>query len=57
MNAHLCDVTQYGDWSTAQSAHGDEARYSNLAFMCLAENALEASSVSARQQAFCVIRW
>jgi hypothetical protein len=26
MNAHLCDVTQYGDWSAAQSANGDEVR-------------------------------
>jgi hypothetical protein len=40
MNTHFCDVTQYGDWSKAQSASGDEEsleRYSNLAFMCFAE--------------------
>jgi hypothetical protein len=46
MNAHFCDVTQYGDWSTAQSANGDEVRYSNLAFMCFAENALIGSQLS-----------
>jgi hypothetical protein len=58
MNEHYCDVTQYGDWTTAQSADGDEVRHSNLAFMRFAENALvEASSVSARRQAFRVIRW
>jgi hypothetical protein len=58
MNAHFCDVTQYDYWSTAQSANGDEVRYSNLAFMCFAENALvEASLVLARRHAFCVIRW
>jgi hypothetical protein len=39
MNAQFCDVTQYCDWSTAQPANGDEVRYSNLAFMCFAENA------------------
>ncbi len=46
MNAHFCDVTQYCDWSMAQSANGDEVRYSNLAFMCLAENALVGSQLS-----------
>ncbi len=46
MNTHVCDVTQYSDWSSAQSANGDEARYSNLAFMCFAENALVGSQLS-----------
>jgi hypothetical protein len=46
MNAHFCDVTQYGDWSSAQPANGDEVRYSNLTFMCFAENALVGSQLS-----------
>ncbi len=40
MNTHFCDVTQYCNWSSAQSASGDGVRYFNLAFMCFAENAL-----------------
>jgi hypothetical protein len=60
INVHFCDVTQYGDWSTAQSANGSEVRYSNLAFMCFAENALVESQLSlctaAHRQAFRVIR-
>jgi hypothetical protein len=36
MNTHFCNVTQYGNWSSAQSANGDGVRYSNLTFMCFA---------------------
>jgi hypothetical protein len=46
MNAHFCNVTQYGNWSSAQSADGDGVRYSNLAFMCFAEDALVGSQLS-----------
>ncbi len=46
MNEHFCDVTQYGNWGSAQSANGDGVRYSNLAFMCFAENALVGSQLS-----------
>lgn len=46
MNAHFCNVTQYGDWSSAQSANGDGVRYSNLAFMCFAEDTLVGSQLS-----------
>ncbi len=46
MNAHFCDVTQYGEWSWAQSANGDEVRYSNPAFLCFAENALVGSQLT-----------
>jgi hypothetical protein len=43
MNTHFCNVTQYGNWSSAQLADGDGVRYSNLAFTCFAEDALVAS--------------
>ncbi len=46
MNAHFCNVTQYCNWSSAQSADGDGVRYSNLAFMCFAEDALVGSQLS-----------
>ena len=46
MNAHFCNVTQYGNCSSAQSAHGDRVRYSNLAFTCFAEDALVGSQLS-----------
>jgi hypothetical protein len=46
MNTRFCDVTLYGDWSKTQSANGDEVRYSNLASMCFAENALVGSQLS-----------
>ncbi len=58
MNAHFCDVTQYGNWNSAQSANGDGVRYSNLAFMCFAEDAPVGSQHSlCTRQAFRVIRW
>ncbi len=40
MNTHFCNVTQYGNWSSAQPANGDGVRYSNLVFMCFAEDDL-----------------
>lgn len=47
MNAHFCNVTQYGDWSSAQSANGDGVvSYPNLAFTCLAEDTLVGSQLS-----------
>jgi hypothetical protein len=46
MNAHFCNVTQYGNLSSAQSANGDGVRYSNLASMCFAEDALVGSQLS-----------
>jgi hypothetical protein len=47
MNAHFCNVTQYGDWSSAQSANGDGVvSYPNLAFMCFAEDTLVGSQLS-----------
>ena len=46
MNAHFCNVTQYGNWSSAQSADGYGVRYSNLTFMCFAEDALAGSQLS-----------
>jgi hypothetical protein len=47
MNAHFCIVTQYGNWSSTQSANGDHdgVRYSNLAFMCFAEDSLFGSQL------------
>jgi len=47
MNAHFCNVTQYGDWSSAQSANGDGVvSYPNLAFTCFAEDTLVGSQLS-----------
>jgi hypothetical protein len=47
MNAHFCNVTQYGNWSSAQSANGDGVvSYPNLAFMCFAEDTLVGSQLS-----------
>jgi hypothetical protein len=47
MNAHFCDVAQYGNWCSAQSANGDGVvSYPNLAFTCFAENALVGSQLS-----------
>jgi len=47
MNAHFCNVTQYGDWSSAQSANGDGVvSYPNLAFTCFTEDTLVGSQLS-----------
>ena len=47
MNAHFCNVTQYGDWSSAQSANGDGVvSYPNLDFTCFAEDNLVGSQLS-----------
>jgi hypothetical protein len=46
MNAHNCNNTQYSGWSKPQSANGDVARYSSLAFMCLVEDDLVGSQLS-----------
>jgi hypothetical protein len=51
MKAHFCNVSQYGDWSSAQSATGDGVRYSNLACMCFAEDSLVGSQLSLGTQA------
>jgi hypothetical protein len=45
MNAHYCNDTQ-SSWSKSQPANGEEARYSGLAFMCLAEDDLVGSQLS-----------
>ncbi len=46
MNAHYCNDTQYSCWIKPQSANGDEAKYSRLAFMCLVEDNLVGSQLS-----------
>jgi hypothetical protein len=48
MNSHFCNVTQYGAWSNlkAQPANGDEVLYSDLAFMCFAEDELAGCQLS-----------
>ena len=48
MTAPFCNVTQYSNWGSAQSANGDGARHSNLAFTCLVEDAIVGSPVESQ---------